>query len=234
MADKIVKRKDFAGRFALDKQISMEDAADVGVSPGKGGVIRKDVYGASVEAKKVIEEAKKEAARIKKDAQDILNRVKEKMESEKKRGFDKGKEEGLAKVSALLISANHQKEKMFKDVEQDIIRLVYDIAEKIIGRDLSDRETAIVDLIRQALHASIGQNIIILVNPKDFEAVKANEHSLMQVLDASKTVQIRPNDKVSPKGCLIETEIGTIDAQLTTQLEAIKNALGISNKGFSD
>ena len=92
---------------------------------------------------------------------------------------------------------------------------------------MNERGGAVVDLIRQALHAAIGQKIMILVNPKDLEEVKKNQVNLMQALDASKTLQIRADEKVAPHGCLIETEIGTIDAQLATQLAAIRKALGI-------
>lgn len=230
MTGKIVKKRDFGG-LDLEKQIAMDEKIEIGMPQGGGSVIRKDVHRALTDARKIIEEARLEAGRIKKDAESILRKVGEEMERAKKEGFEAGKDEGLKEVTELLVSANHSKEKMFEGVERDLVKLAYDIAEKIIGRDLSERESAVVDLVKQALHAAMGEKIVVLVNPNDVDVIKKNQASLMQVLDTSKTIQIRADEKVHPKGCLIETEIGTIDAQLDTQLEAIRKALGIEGVG---
>ncbi|MDO8518575.1 MAG: FliH/SctL family protein [Deltaproteobacteria bacterium] len=220
MSGKIVKRNDLASELAFD------GAVKVGLSQ-EGKVIRKDVHKAVADADRIIEQGREEANRIKRDAESILKRVEAECLAARKEGYAKGKEEGLGQVTELLAKATHSKEKMFEGLEKDLIRLVYDIAEKIIGRDLSEREGGVVDLIRQALHAAIGEKITVLVNPADIEAVRKNQPALMQMIDSSRTLQVRADEKVKPKGCLIESEIGTIDAQLETQLEAIRKALGI-------
>ncbi|MBI4411753.1 MAG: hypothetical protein HY541_04650 [Deltaproteobacteria bacterium] len=225
---KIVKKKDFEGNLGLKDQVARNESAVSGVSAvGDRRVISKEIYAASSEAQGIIDEARAEAQKIRREAEGILQRVNEEMEKARKKGFEEGEEEGLAEVSEMLLAATHAKEKMFEGVEREIIKLVYDISEKIVGRELAEHETAIVDLIRQALHTAIGKNIVILVNSQDLETVKAHQPQLIQVLDTSRTIQIRASEKVAPKGCLIETEIGTIDAQLETQLEAIRRALGI-------
>lgn len=223
---KIVKRGEREGALDLEGELALDLSSDFGL-PQTGGVIRKDVHQAMGEAQKVIEQARVEALRIKKGAENILRRVEEEREAAKREGFEKGKEEGMAQVTEMLVAVTHKNEKMFEGLERELVNLVYDIAEKVISRDLSERESAVVDLIRQALSAAMGDKIVILVNPADLEAVKKHQIRLMQTIDASKTLQIRADEKVAPKGCLIETEIGTIDAQLNTQLEAIRKALGI-------
>lgn len=217
-----------ADRLDLKDRLQLNEPGEIDFAPVSGHVVRKDVRDALDEARRIIQEARGEAAKIRNEAAAILAKVEKEREEAKKRGHKEGREEGLAQVSRLLVGATHQKEKMFAGLERDIIRLVYDIGEKILGRELEEREDAIVDLIRQALHAAIGQKIVILVHPSDLEAVRKNQAALMPLIDASKTLQIRGDDKVSPRGCLIETEIGTIDAQLETQLNAVKEALGIA------
>ncbi len=63
--------------------------------------------------------------------------------------------------------------------------------------------------------------------PKDYENIKKNQAELLQKVEAGKTLLLREDEGVKPGGCLVETEIGTIDAQLDTQLSAIKKALGL-------
>jgi len=227
MSQKIVKRNEIADRLDLKDRLQLNETGEVDFAPLAGHVVRKEVRSAADEARKIIQEAREEAVKIKNEASAILAKVEKEREESRKKGLKEGREEGLAQVSKLLVGATHQKELMFAGLERDIIRLVYDISEKIIGKELEEREEAIVDLIRQALHAAMGQKIVILVHPSDLEKVRKHQATLMPLLDASKTLQIRGDDKVSPKGCLIETEIGTIDAQLATQLSAIKEALGI-------
>lgn len=227
MAEKILKKTDYEKKLDLSEQVTREEITPIGLVLEAGGVLRKGVHEATGQAQKIIDQAKLESTRIKKEAQDILNRVKEETEAAKKEGFVTGREEGLSQTTELLVKATHQKEKMFEGFEKNVVKLVYDIAEKILGREMTDRETAIVDLVKQALHAALGQKIMVFVNPADINVVKKNHPLFMQVLDASKTLQMRADDKVAPHGCVIETEIGTIDAQLETQLAAIRKALGL-------
>lgn len=227
-SQKIVKRTEIADRLDLRDRLQMNETGEVDFSGVSGHVVRKDVRDALDEAKRIIHEAREEATRIKNEAASMLAKVDKERDEAKKRGLKEGRDEGLAQVSRLLVGATHQKEKMFAGLERDMIRLVYDIGEKILGKELDEREDAIVDLIRQALHAAMGQKIVIVVHPSDLDKVRKHQTLLMSILDASKTLQIRGDDKVSPKGCLIETEIGTIDAQLETQLTAIREALGIA------
>lgn len=224
---KIVKREDFEGKLDLSAQVGRYETVEVSAPNAGSRVISKETYAASHEARKIIDDALADAKKIKKEAEALLNRVQEEMEKKKKQGFEEGREEGLAQVSELLFAAIDTKEKMFQGVESDAVKLVYDIAEKVLGTELQQRETAILDLIREALHVAVGQKIVILVNPQDYDKIKNTQTSLIQALDSSKTIQIRMDEKVKPLGCLIETEIGTIDAQLETQLGAIKKALDI-------
>lgn len=172
-----------------------------------------------------------ELAKTKDEAKVLLDKVGEVRDEAHKEGFKTGRAEGMAQIAELITKATLHKEKMFEGMERDVIRLVYDIAEKILGREFSQDENAVVDLIRQALHAAIGERVVVLVHPDDLKAVKDRQTSLMAALDATKTLQVRSHDKVARYGCLIETEIGTIDAQLDTQLEFIREALGVEKEG---
>ncbi|MBX7149085.1 hypothetical protein K1X76_08355 [bacterium] len=225
MTGKIVKRQDVNEKLDITDQVHMDTAA-ASVSAGRN-VIRKDDLESVGKANAIIDKAVAEAAIIKRQANDLLAKVEEEIKIKKEQGYEEGKKAGAREVSEFLIKAKRHKEKMFQDLEPDLIKLVYDISEKIIGKDLSEREGAIVDLIRQALSTSLGQKIVVVVHPADLQVVKANQPQLLQALDATCTLQIRADERVKPKGCFIETEIGTIDAELETQLTIIRQALGL-------
>lgn len=224
---KIVKNKDYADQMGLDDLVDRDTSPEMEVAVSSSKVLRPDVHAASKEAQKILDDARQEAQRIKQQAREILSRVEAERDRSKAQGFEEGREEGLAEATELIAGANHRKEAMFVDMERDVVRLIYDIAEKVIGSELAQNPDAILSLIREALGSSMGQKVIILVNPQDFEVVRNSHSQLLQTLDSSKTLQIRSDDKVKPHGCRIETEIGTIDAQLEVQLAAVQKALGI-------
>lgn len=227
---KILKRQDLEDSMNLDDQVKSDDHEErAPVIATKGRVISQEVYQASDAGRKIIEEAQEEARQIKKKAEEILKRVHDERTRVLKEGYEEGKNQALAEVTELLATATYQKEEMFKNVEHDAVKLVYEVAEKVLGAELKERDGAIVDLVKQALHSAVGQRIIVLVNPQDLESVKVRHADLMQALDASRVLQIRMDERVKPSGCMIETEIGTIDAQLETQLLAIRRALGLES-----
>jgi len=226
MSEKILRKQDIPQRLNLQDQVRMDDGGGVTLRP-QGKVIRKDAFEASEEAQRIIHEAKEEAQRIRTEAQQILDRVILEREEAIKQGYHQGKEEGMSLASEMITKITHEREKLIATLEPEVIRLVDEIAEKIIGRALVEKDTTVVDLVRQALLSSFGSKILLLVNPDDFDVLRKHQSTLMQVLETSQTLQIRPDDRVSPKGCIIETEVGTIDARLETQLAAVRRALGL-------
>ena len=108
-----------------------------------------------------------------------------------------------------------------------MIKLIFAIAEKIIGREFSENDTAIMNVIRLAVSDAVGEKIYIRINPQDYDNIKKNEAELNTAVESGKSLIFREDETVKPGGCTVETEIGTIDAQLDTQLGAIKKALGL-------
>jgi flagellar biosynthesis/type III secretory pathway protein FliH len=74
---------------------------------------------------------------------------------------------------------------------------------------------------------AVGEKITVRLNPKDYEKIKKNEAEFLKSLENVKSLSFREDEAVAKGGCLVQTEIGTIDAQLDTQLSAIKKALGL-------
>ena len=195
--------------------------------PSTGFLIPSSNLKAKQSSDSILEEARVKAEKMIEEAKNLLASVEQVVNQSREEGFEAGREEGLEEFNQVIVDIAQQNEEAIKGLESQGINLVYDIAEKIIGDALKTDEQALTGLIRQALQAALGQNIVVLVNPEDLEKVKKNQGSLMQSIEAFRTLQVRGDDKVAPQGCLIETEVGTIDAQLETQLKAIKKALGI-------
>jgi type III secretion system HrpE/YscL family protein len=190
-----------------------------------GGVLNKKVLEAKDRAQTIIDEAVNEADRIRSEARAILEQISGEMERAKKDGYSNGREEGLAAVTEQLASLNSIKEKFYSSAEPEIIKLVMTIAEKIIGKMVRENEAAIKSIVRQAVESSLGERITVRLNPEDYKIVSSVEFEFRDVLDRTKRIVFKEDESIKQGGCVVETEVGTIDARLETQLKAIRKAL---------
>ena len=225
---KILKGDDYNKRIDLKTKVEFEDrASNIFDEAEPSTVFSKETLDTQTKARAILEEATAEAAQIKRGAKEILDQVKEEMEKSKKKGEEQGFQEGLGRALEYLSKVHLLREKMFANLEPQVVKLVFNIVEKVIGQQLKDGDAAIIGVVRQALDAALGQKITVRINPADFEKVKSQESLLLSKVDASKTVSFKEDDMVKMGGCVVESEVGTIDAQLETQIGAIKKALGL-------
>jgi len=92
------------------------------------------------------------------------------------------------------------------------------IAEKIVLTQLENR-SIINATIKKAVQKIIGTSeILIKINPKDFELINSN-NSLNYLEKSSTKTKFEISEKISQGGCLIESEIGNVDARISSQFE---------------
>ncbi|MDX1386993.1 MAG: FliH/SctL family protein [bacterium] len=224
---KILKGSDYKSKLDLKDRVEAEIPTPIRARATMGGVIDKEVLKAEDKAKEVIDLARQDAAQIKADAKEILDQVQEEMERSKKEGYEAGFQEGIENALEMLIRVKELRAQLFSDNEREIIKLVFEIAKKIIGREFSENDKAVMNVIRLAISDAVGDKITVRINPNDYKNIKSKQSELLETLDGSATLQLREDAEVNPGGCVVDTDIGTIDAQIETQLNAIKKALGL-------
>ena len=72
--------------------------------------------------------------------------------------------------------------------------------------------------------ARLRQEICLKVHPDDLELLRAHKSDLLDVLSRAKEIGILEDSKVERHGVIIETDSGTIDAQLDSQLAIFEHA----------
>jgi type III secretion protein L len=185
----------------------------------KGRVIEGEIYDARLRAKQIIEDAMAEAEKIRASAEEYRKEQGEK-------GFEKGYQDGLAQATEILLRAREEYARLLHGAEAQMVKLAIKVARKIIGREFKVNPRTILDVVSQAISAVRQQSeIIIRVNPSDLEVLVKNKEKLIGVLGRAKDLDIRGDKSVKRGGCVIDSEIGTIDAQLDTQLAMIEKIL---------
>ncbi len=180
----------------------------------KGGVADEaaappaQVFDARVEAERILRQAQSEADRLRAQAQ------------------AEGRERGIAAVTELLVGARAQASRARAASAAELRTLAVKIAEKILGRELQLRPEAVVDIVAEALQAAgASQQVLVRCHPDDLAALERGRPRLVERLARAHAVQFKTDALIGRGGCVVETELATIDARLSTQLDAIERAL---------
>ncbi len=165
-------------------------------------------FDAKVEAERIIAAAQKEAERLRTQA------------------TTEGRERGLAAVTELLVAARASATRAQRNVESDLRVLAVRIAERILERELATRPETVVDIAAAALRqAGAPRDVLLRVHPDDLNALERGRPRLLERCTRAQAVQFRPDPSLARGGCIVETELGTVDARLPIQLDAIERAL---------
>ncbi len=188
-------------------------------------VIKHRVVSAFEEAKGIVQKANRNAQKIRQQASQVLKDAQVQRERECQRGYEEGPEQGLGELTQKIMDAGRAEEKVLNEAEPQIIRMVMDISEKVIGREIE--KGAIVDVVKKTITQAVGKKIVVRLNPADMVLVKGREKDLLTVLEQNQSVNVREDEAIPAGGCIVESEMGAVDARLDTQLAAIKKALGL-------
>lgn len=116
--------------------------------------------------------------------------------------------------------------------EKVVVDLSFAITEKIIRREL-ERESIIKDVLKDSIKKIIGANeVVVKLHPDDYNSIIVESNNFLTENTFTK-IKFEPESQIERGGCLVETEIGNVDARISTQLEEIKKNLAASSESVS-
>ncbi len=162
---------------------------------------------------------------IQKYRMEIVAETEKLKEQAQKEGFEAGYTEWVEKIAKL----EEEIAVVRKDMEQKVLPVAIQAAKKIVNREIELSNSAILDIVTGTLKAvSQHKKVTIYINQDDLNVIEANRSQLKQLFENLESMSIRARSDVKPGGCVIETEVGIINAQLENRwriLEAVFNKL---------
>src|SRR5690606_7873947 len=111
--------------------------------------------------------------------------------------------------------------------EADMVSLALELTRRIVGRAVEVEAGAMADMVAQTLELARGRRRVeIRVNPRDEVAVAARRLPWAEELGAA-SVAVVADGAVAPGGCRIDTEAGSIEVGLETQLDILAERMGV-------
>jgi flagellar assembly protein FliH len=132
----------------------------------------------------------------------------------------------LPALQAAISQIASARESWIAQWEKNVVHLAGMIAKRVIRRELSQQPEISLDLIREALQLSCGAgNIQLHLHPEDQKTLGEQAELMLRELGHLGNAEIVPNPQISRGGCRVETQHGSIDQQIETQLNRIEQEL---------
>jgi type III secretion protein L len=205
-----------------------------------GKVLKWNEYSSMVTAKELIRDAKVECdaiieqARAERDkiisaaeakAKTIVSDAKATYESEKKRGYDDGIASGKEEMANQLMELATKSAESFTKLEKDVIEVVARAIRKILG-DV-DKNELISSVVKNALKMVRSQKQAVLkVSPSDARFLRDRVCELTKETPSIEFLEVVSDNHLEPGSCLLETDLGVVDASVGVQIAAVEKSLG--------
>jgi len=184
-------------------------------------------------ANSVLLKAQEEVEKMRLEAETEAEQM---MNSAREDGYEDGFQQGFSsaqqELTELMENARdlikqtlYQRKQVLAAIEPEVARLALEIAESVIKIEIKKNKKQILEQVKSALtKAKDREKIVIKVNPNDLEMVKEEDSALAVFMEGIASYTIESDPRVEQGGCVIESNMGNIDAQIKTQLMVLRAA----------
>lgn len=189
------------------------------------------------EVEEIINNANNQATDIitsaKLHAEEVVNDIKaEAWEQGFHEGQSIGKDEILSQAEQIYISANslieeasRKRKELLNEGKDEVIKLAFAIAEKVIKKEVESKEVLINNIIEAMNKAPKSNSVKVFINYEQFFLCDELRERIGKAFGAME-VEIVEDYSLMAGGAIIETKLGRIDASIKGQLDALYDALG--------
>lgn len=170
----------------------------------------------------------------------LVQEAQQQIQSAYDRGFNDGKQvatgtmmveiqkqqETLKNFDSNVTNLQLQFAELMLQAEDSIVTLALDLAKNIVQESLKENKSVVVTQARKALQALRGADtVVIRINPADLDALELAQSTLLADPMQMPKVKLESDYTVEEGGCIMESQLGTIDAQIKTQFEKLAEKL---------
>ncbi len=133
----------------------------------------------------------------------------------------------LATMRNLIEMARAERHKIIESAEPELVKLAMGIAERVLHQQIALDRNVVVEMAKVAISRLIDRDsVTVRVNPSDLERMREHREDVLAMGDV-KNVRIIEDQRVDRGGVVVETDAGSVDARVHTQLAEVKKVLHI-------
>jgi flagellar assembly protein FliH len=117
-----------------------------------------------------------------------------------------------------------------ESAEPELVRLAVGIAERVLHQQIALDRGVVVEMAKVAIARLVEkESVTVRVNPGDLERMREHRDELLDSGEI-KNFRVVEDQRVDRGGVVVETDGGTIDARISTQLNEAKRVLHIEDE----
>jgi flagellar assembly protein FliH len=135
----------------------------------------------------------------------------------------------MATMRNLVDLARVERHKLMEDAEPELVRLAIGIAERVLHQQVALDRGVVIEMAKVAIARLIEkESVTVRVNPGDLERMREHRDAFLSSGDI-RNFRIIEDQRVDRGGIVVETDGGTIDAKISTQLNEARRVLHIED-----
>lgn len=201
--------------FLIPRQPLTPSSAPPAVDPRTRILVGADRR-AWADAQALLEHARRQAETIIAGAQAAFD-------AERERGYAEGREAALLDQAEKMIETVGRTVDYFANVESEMVELVMQSVRRVV--DGFDSRETVMAVVRNALAVVRNQKHMTLrLHPDEVDVVKARVNELLAAYPGVGYLDIMADARLVRGACILESEIGMVEASLDGQIEALRRA----------
>lgn len=170
-----------------------------------------------------LREAQQALVAVREQADAIVAQAQSALEAERQRGYAEGREEARLEQAEQMIENVSRTIDYFGKVEGRMVDLVMQAVQKIVN-EFDDRDRVLLT-VKNVLSVVRNQKQMTLrLHPSQVEMVKGRVNELLAEYPGVGYLDIVPDNRLKPDACILESEIGLVEASMEGQLAALRSA----------
>jgi type III secretion system HrpE/YscL family protein len=184
-------------------------------------VVRAEVSVANRTAERVLAEAQHQA-------EQILGEARSQAELERAAARAEGFAAGRADAARDLFDVARLRSEVLRKAEQQALRAVLLVAAELLGETLRAEPSQIAALLEPHLaRIRRAETIVLRLHPADAAWLEQHAGELQKRAGIDCPIELSSDPEIARGGCVIESNLGELDARVETRLAGLARALGL-------
>lgn len=147
----------------------------------------------------------------------------------RKEGYDIGKEEAdrlINKLHVMISGVADKRKAIIDESESLIVDLILNIVRKVVRTVSESQKEVVVDTVMKALSKlKSAADVTLRVNFDDVALTTEHMKQFLKKVEKAKSITVIEDSSVDRGGCIVETDYGSIDARISSQLREIEDKI---------
>lgn len=159
------------------------------------------------------------------EAASIIQAARDAYEEERRKGYEKGLEDGKAELVAKNLELVQESADFMAATEEKMVDIVMKCMKTCIME--IGNEELVIAIVRKVMNAVIRnqRQVTLKVSPEMVAIVKEHMNEILAEYPLLDNIDVQEDQRLKGTACMIETEAGIADASVETQLAAIEKSL---------